>query len=125
MRWAVPILSIVAALIATAGCQSEVERLQGESIYHLDQAVKILEQTAGNTQAAITELDKYLVDHRDRILEARASGRALIRSMSPADQEAFKRRAMDQTRALRERLDTLARTYSDPPRVLMKIQEFL
>jgi len=111
--------------VATHACQSEAERLQGESIYHLDQAVKILERTAGNLQAAMTELDKYLVEHRDRMLEAKARGRSLLRAMSAEDQDVFKSRALEKTRTLRERLDTLARTFSDPPRVLMKIQEFL
>jgi len=115
----------LATAISMSGCQSEAERLQGESIYHLDQAVKILEHSVGNTQAALVELDKYLVVHRDRMLDARARGRSVMRNMSAEDQEAFKRRAMEQTRALREHLDTLARTYSDPPRVLSKVQEFM
>jgi len=123
--WPALAIAVVAGVMAMAGCQSEAERLQGESIYHLDQAVKILERTAGNTQAAIVELDKYLVDHRDRMLEARARGRSLLRNMSVEEQEVFRRRGMEQTKVLRERLDTMARTYSDPPRVLQKIQEFM
>ncbi len=119
------VLPVAVAVMGFVACQSEAERLQGESIYHLDQAVKILERTAGNTQAAIVELDKYLVDHRDRMLEARARGRSLLRNMSVEEQDVFRRRGMEQTKVLRERLDTLARTYSDPPRVLQKIQEFM
>lgn len=118
------VLAVVASAAVTA-CQSEVERLQGESIYHLDQAVQILERSAGNLQEALSELDKYLADNRDRMLDAKARGVSLLRKMSPDEQERFKRRALEKTQSLRERLDTLARTFSDPPRVLMKVQQFM
>ncbi len=118
---------IVVALCLTSisACQSEVERLQGESIFYLDQAVKILERVVPDTNTAIRELDKYMVDNRDRMLEAKARELSLMQKMTADEQARFKRRAAGQTRVLRERLDSLVRTFSDPPRVLMKIQQFL
>lgn len=122
------ILSLSAAVLALAaasGCQSDAERFQGETLYHLDQAVQILERNAGNTDAAVAALDRYLVDHRDRILESKAKGVVLMKRMSADEQASFRQKALDRSRPLRERIDTLARTFSDPPRVLKKIQEFL
>jgi hypothetical protein len=126
-RWSGFYLLIVVALCLTSisACQSEVERLQGESIFYLDQAVKILERVVPDTNTAIRELDKYMVDNRDRMLEAKARELSLMQKMTADEQARFKRRAAGQTRVLRERLDSLVRTFSDPPRVLMKIQQFL
>jgi hypothetical protein len=122
----VPALAALALLLVSAtACQSEAERLQGETLYHLDQAVGILEHNAGNTDAAVAALDRYLVDNRDRIMEAKAKGILVMKRMSASEQESFRQRAMDRSRPLRERIDTLARTFSDPPRVLKKVQEFL
>ncbi len=124
--WTVAFLLALGITVSVlAACQSEAERLQAESIYHLDQAVQILERSAGNLQGVLAELDKYLADNRDRMLDAKARGFNLLKKMSPGDRDAFQQRGMERTRPLRERMDTLARTYSDPPRVLAKLQEFL
>jgi len=106
-------------------CQSEVEKLQGESLYHLSQAVEILQQNAGNTEAAVAALDRYLVEHRERMLEVKALGVRVMQRMSPEEREAFQRRSLEQTRPLREKVETLARTFSDPPKVLRLLQDFL
>ncbi len=121
----VPPFALLLLPLLLLGCQSEVEKLQGESIFHLGQAIEILQQNAGNTDAAVAALDRYLVDHRDRMLEVKALGVRVMQRMSPADREAFQRRSLEQIRPLREKAETLARTFSDPPKVLRLLQEFL
>ncbi|HOU54004.1 MAG TPA: hypothetical protein PLQ97_08755 [Myxococcota bacterium] len=121
----VPPFALLLFSLLWYGCQFEVEKLQGESLYHLGQAIEILQQNAGNTDAAVAALDRYLVDHRERMLEVKALGVRVLQRMSPAEREAFQTRALEQTRPLREKAETLARTFSDPPKVLRLLQEFL
>jgi hypothetical protein len=111
-------------LAVPAGCQSEAERLQGETLFHMENALKILAMSPGNTDAACSNLQKYLDDNRERLTEIRSKGVALLQRMDAAEREAFARRALDRARPLREKLETVARTFPDPPRVLMKLQAF-
>jgi hypothetical protein len=87
--------------------------------------VKILEAAAGNLDAALANLDTYIDEHRLRLAEIRATATVLMNRMTPAERERFAKRSMDLARPVRERLETLARTFSDPPRVLMKLQPLL
>jgi len=118
-------LGALLALLPLLSCQSEAERLQAESLFHLENVVKILEATAGNTDAAVAELDKYLVEHRTRLLEVRALGSAMLRRMSPDERVRFQGEAMERARPLRERVETLAGTFPDPPRIFQKVRQFL
>lgn len=111
--------------LAAVACQSEAERLQGETLYHLENAIKILEDTPANTDAAIAALDKYLAENRERLALIRASAESLLKAMDPAEREAFARKALERARPLRQRIENLARTYPDPPRIMQKIQQFL
>ena len=111
--------------LGVAACQSDVERLEGETVFQLENAISILEATAGNTENAIAALDKYLDEHRDRLIEVRSTATALLARMSPAEREKYGRKMLDRARPLRERIETLSRTFPDPPRILLKIREFM
>ncbi|MBM4395958.1 MAG: hypothetical protein FJ087_09735 [Deltaproteobacteria bacterium] len=124
MRAAILLGAIVSVLAAT-GCQSQAERLHAETLFHMENAIKLLEQTPANTEAAVANLDKYLTDNRLRLAETRAAAQALMAKMPADEREAFARRALDRSRPLRERAETLARTYPDPPRIMLKLQQFL
>ena len=106
-------------------CQSDAERYHAETIYHLENVVGILERAAGNMDAAVNEIDRYYLDNQERIAKVRTDGLRLLDRMSPEDRTAFGKRALERTRHLRERIETLARTFPDPPRILLKVQRFL
>ena len=106
-------------------CQSEAERLQAETVYHLESALRILEETRGNTDAAVSNLEKYLSENRLRMAETKTRGHLLMSRMAKEERDAFSRRAMERTRPLMERIETLARTYPDPPRIMAKLREFM
>jgi len=106
-------------------CQSEAERLQAETVYHLESALRILEETRGNTDAAVSNLEKYLSENRLRMAEIKTRAHLLMSRMAKEERDAFSRRAMERTRPLMERIETLARTYPDPPRIMAKLREFM
>jgi hypothetical protein len=108
----------------SSACQSDAERVQGESFFHLEKLVKILESTANNTDAAIAEMDKYLVENRERILDVKASGIRMMERMSPAERDRFIARSAERVRPVKDRIEILVRTFPDPPRLLQKVQEF-
>ena len=118
-------IGVAAAVLLAVACQSEAERLQAETVYHMEMAVQILERAAGNTEAAIDGLDKYLKTHEQRLLELRAMGSSVISRMSDEERAHFRSRSLDRARAVRERIETLARTFPDPPRVLAKVSQFM
>ena len=125
VRWTFRFGFVVAALLLAVACQSEAERLQAETVYHMEMAVQILERAAGNTEAAIDGLDKYLKEHEQRLLELRSMGASVLSRMSDDERARFRQRSMDRARAVRERIDTLARTFPDPPRILVKVSQFM
>lgn len=108
-----------------SSCQTEVERLQSESLFHLKNIVGILERTAGNTEMAIQELDKYWQNNKERIMEVRVKGAKILQQMSAEEREEFGKKSMEKARPLRERIETLSRTFPNPPLILSKIQQFL
>lgn len=124
-RWRSLVLVAALCLAALAGCTGEAERLQVESLEHLENAAQILQRNVGNADAAIAELDQYLRDHRERMLEVRSAGAELVRRMGVEDRERFGRRALDRARPVRERIDTLVRQFPDAGRLVRKLQEFL
>lgn len=118
-------LAILAAVATLAtGCGSPADEAQQASLAHLEAAVRILEANAGNTEAAGKALDDYLATNRDAILQAKARGIAALEALSPAKRDRFRARALERTRPIRERLDTLARTFPEPAPILQRLRHF-
>lgn len=111
--------------VGLLACQTEAERLRAESIYFLQQAKTILERNVGNQERALEELDKFLRDNRERILETKARGQAIMRKMAPGEREEFKRRSAEAVKPLKEQIMTLVRAYPNPPAILQRLRELL
>lgn len=115
----------VAVAWLLAGCQSEAERLQARSLYDLAQVQKILETYAGRQEQALAEIDRFLTENGDRIRETNARGREVLNGMSPEERQEFIRRSLDKARPLRERIETLARTFPNPPEILNRLRDLM
>jgi len=113
------------ASFVLAGCQSEAERLQAQSLYHLTQVEKVLERHAGRTDEALAELDRYLKENGDEIRETNARGREILKSMSPEDRQDFVRRSLENARPVRERIETLTRTFPNSPQIVNRLRELM
>ncbi len=109
-------------VVVLAGCQSEAERLQARSLYYLAQVEKILETHAGRTDQALAELDRYFEEHGGEIRETNARGRELLKAMSPQEREEFVRRSLETAKPLKERIETLARTFPNPPEIVNRLK---
>ncbi|MBM4387806.1 MAG: hypothetical protein FJ088_08715 [Deltaproteobacteria bacterium] len=116
-------LLILCVLFAT--CQSEVERLHGESLYHLKNVIEILEKSAGDTDRAFTELGKYYDDHYERIIDVKFNGSRELMKLSEHDRMTFQTMAEKKSRLYRERIENLARTYPEPAKILNMVRKFL
>lgn len=121
----VSVLVILTLSPMMAGCQSEAERLQAESLYYLTQVQKILEANVGRTSEAIAGLERFLKEYGDRIREANARGQELLKAMSEAEREEFVRRALEKARPVKERIDTLVRTFPNPHEILRRLRELM
>ncbi len=115
----------VAIAFLLGGCQSEAERLQAQSLYDLAQVQKILETYAGRQEQALAEIDRFLKENGDRIRQTNARGRELLRAMSPEVREEFTRRSLEKARPIRERIETLARTFPNPPEILNRLRDLM
>jgi hypothetical protein len=114
-----------AVLVVSGACEGRADRLAAGSREHLQQAVSLLEQAAGDTDKAVASLDAYLAQHREEMIKLRSDGAELVRAMAPEAREKFGRESLEKVRPLRERLDTLVRTFPEPARIVKKLQEFL
>lgn len=119
------LLGGVATAVLLAGCQSEADQLQARSLYYLTQVQKILETHAGRTDQALAEIDRFLQENGDSIRETNARGRDLLRAMSPEDREEFTRRSLDKARPVRERIETLVRTFPNPPAIVNRLRDLM
>ncbi|MBL6974279.1 MAG: hypothetical protein ISR64_00980 [Deltaproteobacteria bacterium] len=122
-----PIIVAAAAglILAAAGCQSEAERLHADSLYHLEKVLYILEHSEGKNDVAMAELDKYLEKHGKRLAANRADGKRIMGKMSEAERDRFARTALEKSRPVKERIDTVVRTFSDTARIFRKLRELL
>ncbi len=118
---------LVASLLALAlgGCQSEAERLQAQSLYYLSQVEKILEANVGRTDQALAALDRFFEENGEQVRETNARGRELLKAMSPEEREEFVRRSMERARPIRERIDTLIRTFPNPPQIANRLRDLM
>lgn len=120
------VFALIGCLFAWGlGCHSEAERLQAQSLYYLIQVQKILEANAGRTEQALAELDRFFEENRDQIRETNARGRELLNAMSPQEREDFVRRSRDKARPVKERIETLARTFPNPPLILNRLRDLM
>lgn len=111
--------------ILSAGCQSDAERLHADSLYHLEKVLYILENSEGKNDVAIAELDKYLKKHGERLEANRRDGRRIMKKMTESERDRFARTALEKSKPVKERIDTVVRTFSDPPRIFRKLRELL
>lgn len=117
--------TVGAVLLALgSGCREPAEDAQDLSLHHLEAAIGILEAHAGQADEAIAALGAYLDAHREEMLATKARGITALERMSPSKREAFRANALERTRPLRERLDTLARTFPEPHRILRILRQF-
>ena len=112
-------------LLVSAGCQSEAERLHSESLYHLNKVLYILEHSEGKTDVAMAELDKFFAKYEDRLEANRNDGKQAMKKMSQSERERFARLALERSKTVKERIDTIVRTFPDPPRLFRKLREIL
>lgn len=108
-----------------SACQSEVERLHGESLYHLKNVIEILEKCAGDTDRASIELGKYYDEHYERIMDIKFRGRKELMKLSEHDRITFQTMAEKKSRVYKERIENLARTYPEPAKILKMVRKFL
>ncbi|NOZ02583.1 MAG: hypothetical protein GXP54_11935 [Deltaproteobacteria bacterium] len=106
-----------------AGSQSEAERLQAESLFHLEKVLYILEHAHGKMDVAMSELDKFIKKNHERLEANRRDGRRVMSQMTPDERKSFSKRAMERVKSVKERIDTVVRTFPDPPRIFRKLRE--
>lgn len=110
--------------LAGAGCASPADEAQSESLRHLEAATRILAEHAGNPEAAGKALDAYLEQHRDAILQAKARGITALDAMSEKQREAFRKRSLERSQVVRERLNTLVRAFPEPAGIMQRLRQF-
>ncbi len=111
-------------VMAGAGCASPADEAQSESLRHLEAATRILAEHAGNSEAAGKALDAYLEQHRDAILQAKARGITALDAMPEKQREAFRKRSLERSQAVRERLNTLVRAFPEPAGIMQRLRQF-
>jgi len=74
---------------------------------------------------ALADLDRFFEEYGSRIRETNARGRELLRTMPPDEREAFVQRSREAARPIRERIDTLARTFPNPPVILKRLKDLM
>ncbi len=118
--------AVGAAVLATValGCRGPADDAKDASLQYLEAAIGILEAHAGQADEAIAALEAYLEAHGEDILAAKARGITALDEMPASKREAFRAQSMERTRPLRERLDTLARTFPEPQRIIHSLRRF-
>lgn len=111
-------------MLAGAGCAGPADLAQSESLRHLVAAAQILAEHSGNSDAAGKALDAYLEQNRDAILQAKARGIAALDAMPKKEQEAFRKRSLERSQAVRERLNTLVRAFPEPALIMQRLRQF-
>ena len=118
-------LMIPLIFLGIGGCKSPQGRYLDRTVVHLQAAVRILRENAGNTDAAVKALDQYIKTHEKELIQIRTRGRDIFRTMSQTQQEAFKKDALKRTLPLKNQIDNLLKTYKHPERIAVKLHRLL
>lgn len=109
----------------TLSCQSEIERLEGETIFHLKNAISILEKYPFDMEKATYALNEYIKDNKKRIIEIKLRGKKILNEMNLEQRERFQKNSEKRIKPLIERIENLARSFPDPKRILLLVRQLM
>ncbi len=115
-----------ALVVVASGCaKSPGERLVDRSLVHLQAAIDMLEESAGDERALLDRAMQYRAKHGSDIAQLRTDGEALIATLSEADAKAFFEASGSRSRKLDHQLQELARRFPDPKRALRLVRPLI
>ncbi|HON24671.1 MAG TPA: hypothetical protein PLA59_00085 [Myxococcota bacterium] len=115
-------LLICWTIIGWSACSTPADAPRDLSVKHLEEAVEILANHAGNVDNAVAALDEYLTKNQQSIIEAKALGVVAMEQMSASQRSEFMKKSQEQTAALRERMNTLLQSYPKKAELMQRLK---
>lgn len=115
-------LWICLAIVGWSACSTPADAPRDLSVKHLEEAVEILANHAGNVDNAVAALDEYLTKNQQSIIEAKALGVVAMEQMSASQRSEFMKKSQEQTAALRERMNTLLQSYPKKAELMQRLK---
>jgi len=113
---------ICLVIIGWSACSTPADAPRDLSVKHLEEAVEILANHAGNVDNAVAALDEYLTKNQQAIIEAKALGVVAMEQMSASQRSEFMKKSQEQTAALRERMNTLLQSYPKKAELMQRLK---
>ncbi len=121
--FALLILMSLFVLSGATACASRHEAFFDEQDVHLQAALSILAAHPGDTDAVCADLDRYMEDNQERLMDARALRSQIWQGLSAQGRDAFAREADKRQSEVRQRLMTTIKTFPEPARIMKRIRE--
>ncbi len=123
--FALPSFLVITSFLLMLGCRSRADRMLDRTIENLQVAANILQKNAGNTDAAVHALDKYIKAHEKQLIRLHANGMDMFRAMSPEQRKEFSKKALKRSMPIKTRIDNLLKTYPNPQKIVIRLHRLM